>query len=52
MTDKEIRKLTRADLLELLIIERREIDRLSDECKRLRRSLRFNKELSENRSTN
>ncbi len=51
MTDKEIRKLTRADLLELLIIERREIDRLSEECKRLRRSLRYNKEENEKQPT-
>ncbi|MBQ7638468.1 MAG: hypothetical protein IJS90_06185 [Clostridia bacterium] len=31
MTDLELRRLSRADLLELLIIERREIDRLNAE---------------------
>ncbi len=35
MTDKELRRLTRTDLLDLLIIERQEIDRLLDEQKRI-----------------
>ncbi len=34
MTDKELRKLTRTDLLDLLIIERQEIDRLLQEQER------------------
>ena len=40
MTDKELRRLTRSDLLELLILERREIDRLNAECKRLANALK------------
>ena len=39
MTDKELRRLTRSDLLELLILERREIDRLNAECTRLMQAL-------------
>lgn len=35
MTDKELRRLTRTDLLELLIIERQEIDRLLGEQDRI-----------------
>ena len=35
MTDKELRRLTRTDLLDLLIIERQEIDRLLEEQKRI-----------------
>ena len=35
MTDKELRKLSRIDLLDLLIIERQEIDKLVDERDRL-----------------
>ncbi len=35
MTDKELRKLTRTDLLDLLIIERQEIDKLLEERDRL-----------------
>lgn len=35
MTDKELRRLTRTDLLELLIIERQEIDRLLEEQNRV-----------------
>ena len=31
MTDRDLRKLSRADLLELLIIERKELDRLMAE---------------------
>ena len=31
MTDKDLRRLSRADLLELLIIERKELDRLMAE---------------------
>ena len=31
MTDRDLRRLTRADLLELLIIERQELDRLMTE---------------------
>ncbi len=40
MTDKELRRLTRSDLLELLILERREIDRLNAECARLADALK------------
>ena len=40
MTDKELRRLTRSDLLELLILERREIDRLTAECARLTKALK------------
>ena len=39
MTDKELRKLTRTDLLDLLIIERQEIDRLLEEQKRITEDL-------------
>ena len=35
MTDKELRKLSRIDLLDLLIIERQEIDKLLEERERL-----------------
>ena len=35
MTDKELRKLSRIDLLDLLIIERQEIDKLLEERDRL-----------------
>ncbi len=35
MTDKELRKLSRIDLLDLLIIERQEIDKLVEERDRL-----------------
>lgn len=35
MTDKELRRLTRTDLLDLLIIERQEIDRLLGEQSRM-----------------
>ena len=35
MTDKELRRLTRTDLLELLIVERQEIDRLLGEQDRI-----------------
>ena len=48
MTDKELHRLTRAELLELLIMERREIDRLSEECKRLKAELKIKKQLIEN----
>ena len=36
MTDKELRKLTRTELLELLLIQSREIDRLNEELNQLR----------------
>ena len=36
MTDKELRKLTRTELLELLLIQSREIDRLNEELDQLR----------------
>ena len=39
MTDKELRRLSRADLLELLIIERQEIDRLNGEKNRITQEL-------------
>ena len=39
MTSKELRRLSRAELLELLIIERKEIERLNEECKRLKAEL-------------
>ena len=40
MTDKELRRLTRSNLIELLILERREIDRLNAECMRLNEALK------------
>ena len=40
MTDKELRRLSRSDLLELLIIERLEIDRLIGEKNRAAQELR------------
>ncbi len=39
MTDKELRRLTRTDLLDLLIIERQEIDRLLEEQVRITNDL-------------
>ena len=39
MTDKELRRLSKVDLLELLIIERQEIDRLETEKNRIAREL-------------
>ena len=42
MTTKELRRLSRAELLELLIIERKEIERLNEECKRLKGELKLN----------
>ncbi len=39
MTDKELRRLSKVDLLELLIIERQEIDRLETEKNRITREL-------------
>ncbi len=41
MTTKELRRLSRAELLELLIIERKEIDRLKEECKNLKSELKL-----------
>ena len=35
MTDKELRKLTRAELLELLLVQSKEIDRLNAELEQL-----------------
>ena len=40
MTDKELKRLTRSNLIELLILERREIDRLNAECIRLNEILK------------
>ena len=34
MTDRDLRRLSRADLLELLIIEQQELDRLLDKISR------------------
>lgn len=39
MTDKELRRLTRTDLLDLLIIERQEIDRLLTEQNKMNEDL-------------
>ncbi len=39
MTDRELRKLSRADLLELLLKERKENERLSAELKRVNEKL-------------
>ena len=39
MTDKELRRLTRTDLLDLLIIERQEIDRLLTEQDKINKDL-------------
>ena len=39
MTDKELRKLKRADLLEILIVQSREIDRLRAELRDARLEL-------------
>ena len=39
MTDKELRRLTRTDLLDLLIIERQEIDRLLAEQNKINEDL-------------
>ena len=35
MTDKELRKLTRSELLDLLLVQSREIDRLNVELEQL-----------------
>ena len=39
MTDKELRKLKRADLLEILLVQSREIDRLKAELKKAKQEL-------------
>ena len=39
MTDKDLRRLSRTDLLELLIIERQELDRLMEERKKMRKDM-------------
>jgi len=39
MTDKELRKLTRAELLELLLVQSRELDKLNTELDDLREQL-------------
>ena len=39
MTDRDLRRLSRADLLELLIIERQELDRLMAERSRMQKDL-------------
>ena len=39
MTDKELRKLTRSELLELMLEQRREIDRLQEELEETREAL-------------
>ncbi len=50
MTDKELRRLSRADLLELLIIERQEIDRLNNEKIRITQELEIVNQNLENAS--
>ena len=40
MTDKELRKLTRSELLELMLEQSREIDRLQEELEETREALR------------
>ena len=39
MTDRDLRRLSRADLLELLIIERQELDRLMAERSRMQKDM-------------
>lgn len=39
MTDKELRKLTRAELLEILLAQSREIDRLNTDLERIQQQL-------------
>ena len=39
MTDKDLRRLSRADLLELLIIERQELDRLMAERGKMQKDM-------------
>lgn len=39
MTDKELRKLTRAELLELLLVQSRELDKLNTEVESLQQQL-------------
>ena len=39
MTDKEIRKLSRAELLEMLVVQTKEVDRLQEQCSRLQTQL-------------
>ena len=39
MTDRDLRRLSRADLLELLIIERRELDRLMAERSKMQKDM-------------
>lgn len=43
MTDKELRKLTRTELLELLLIQSKEIDRLNEELEQLREQMQQRK---------
>ena len=45
MTDKELRKLTRAELLELLLVQSREIDRLNTQVEELYDQIR-NREIN------
>ena len=39
MTDKELRKLTRAELLELLLVQTREIDRLNNQLEAMQQQM-------------
>ena len=39
MTDRDLRRLSRTDLLELLIIERQELDRLMAERKKMQKDM-------------
>ena len=39
MTDRELKKLSRIELLELLIVERKELNRLMDERGKMRRDM-------------
>ena len=39
MTDRDLRRLSRADLLELLIIERQELDRLMAERGKMQKDM-------------
>ena len=48
MTDRELRKLSRAELLEMLLIQSKEVDRLSKELDEANRKLDDRKILLEN----
>lgn len=48
MTDKELRKLSRADLLEMLLVQSKEVDRLRSELEEANRKLEDRKILLAN----